>query len=144
MNIAKALKKKNQLVGEISKLSQTISRENVQLNQNVSRFDIKAIYEQYKDKANELVVLKAAIARANADVWVKVFMLVELKGRVTFLRSIDNKEGSFKERTYTEAVDNVYKPILNAKFLQDEIDLLEKRIADIQDDVDNYNHITEI
>jgi replicative superfamily II helicase len=144
MRIAKALKRKNQLAGEISKLGDIIVRQNVQLNENASRFNVKECYEQYKQKADDLVALKTGIARANADVWEKIFRIVELKGRITFLKRIDTKEGSFMERDYSQMVQSVYTPALDAKFIQDEITAIENQIADLQDEVDEYNHSRSI
>jgi hypothetical protein len=141
MNIAKALKKKNQIAGEIAKLGEIIQRENVQLNSNVSRFNVKDTYTQYKAKVDELVALKAAIAQANSVIWAKIFLIVELKGRISFLRQVNTREGTFREA----AVDNVYLPALDTKFVQDETASLEKQIVELQDVIDDYKrYITNL
>ena len=144
MNIAKALKAKNQLAGEIGKLAGLISAENVQLNDNASRFNVAEMYAQYKTKAAELVVLKSAIAVANAGVWNKVFTIVELKGRIAFLRSMNTREGSHRERDYTQTIENKYTAAMNAKMVADEVEQFEKQIVELQDEVDDYNHSTTI
>lgn len=144
MNIVKALKKKNQLVGEINKLAIIVSRENVKLNENDSRFDVKSAYAEYKAKLAELVALKTSIAVANTGIWGKIFEIVERKNRIAFLRNVPTREGTFKERSYAEAVENIYTPTINAKAVEDEIKQLEQEIVDLQDEVDNYNYTTSI
>jgi len=144
MNIAKGLKKKNQLAGEVAKLQALIQGENVQVNQNKSRFSVPELYDQYKKTQDELVSLKAAVAVANKGVWEKVFRIVELKGRIAFLRQLRTQEGSFRERDYTQTVENIYTPQLNAKFVQDEVSALEAEIIKLQDEIDDYNHQTQL
>lgn len=144
MNLAKALKHKNQLVGEINKLRTLIQSENVQLNSNKSRFDVQQAYAEYEQKIKELVALKASIATANASIWSAIFIVVELKGQIAFLQSLATREGTFEEGAYGQKLTNVYTPALNAKYVQDEILTLEKQIVDLQDSIDAYNHQTTI
>jgi len=144
MNLAKALKHKNQLVGEINKLRTIVQSENVQLNSNKSRFDVPQAYAEYEQKLAELVDLKAALAVANADIWKTIFTVVELKGQIAFLQQVGTREGTFEEGAYGQKLTNVYTPALNAKYVQDEILRLEKQIVDLQDTVDAYNHQTTI
>jgi len=140
MNLAKALKRKNQLVGEINKLKEIIESQNVQLNDNRSRFNVHEAYVDYLRKLKELADLKAAIAVANVDIWLKIFSIVELKGQIAFLNSLNTREGTFKEGAYGQVVDNTYKPVLSAEVVHEEIVRAEAQIVELQDQIDDYNH----
>jgi hypothetical protein len=140
MNLAKALKAKNQLVGEINKLREVIQSQNVQLNDNTSHFKVGTAYADYVSNLQKLAALKANIAQANVDVWLAIFTIVELKGQIAFLNGLNTREGTFKEGSYGQVVDNVYKPALNTAFVHDEIVRAEAQIVMLQDQVDDYNH----
>lgn len=144
MKLAKALKVKNQLVGEIAKLRGLIEENNVRLNNNYSGFDVLALDREYVTKLTQLTELKARIARANADIWDAIFLLVELKGRTAFLRTLNTKSGTFKEGAYGNILDNQYTPALTDVAINKEITMLETQIAALQDRIDEFNHQTDI
>jgi hypothetical protein len=145
MNIPKGLKLKNSLVGQNATTIATFQKENVQLNDNVSKFDVPALYEEYKIRSAQIIELKTRIAIANGPIWHNIFEMAELKGRITMLRQINTREGKFQERGFGEAaITNVYLPHMNAKQVQDEIQAAEARIQVLQDEVDEFNHVTQI
>ena len=82
MNIAKALKTKNRLAGELSKVRSTITKYNSQLVNAADKVDINAALEKHKTLTNSLVKLKARISISNKNVQEKIYLLSELKNFV--------------------------------------------------------------
>jgi hypothetical protein len=121
-------------------LREIIQSQNVQLNDNASHFNVDTTYANYTVKLRELADLKASIAKANADIWLAIFTIVELKGQIAFLNGLSIREGTFKEGSYGQVVDNVYRPALNTAFVHDAIAKAEAQIVTLQDQVDDYNH----
>ena len=148
MKIAKALKLKNQLAGEIAKLQTLLSGNNSFEEGKIVRFDAAALYEEYKNKLEELIQLKRKIAQGNFDIWEKIFRITELKGKIQFLRTLPVREGISKERDWdqggTRTIEVKWTAVLNPKMIQDEITLLEKEIIDLQDQIDEYNHTHQV
>ena len=65
MNISKALKIKNRLVGELVKLQEIAKRENSRRNDNISKVDCGEVFNQIGVTRTKLVALKSAIVEAS-------------------------------------------------------------------------------
>ena len=97
MKIAKALKLKNQLAGEVAQLKELLTQQNSRSSKQKFDYDNREVLSRLRAKLTELVKVKAAVAAANTEIYDKIFHLAELKGFVTTLTSLDTKAGVFHE-----------------------------------------------
>jgi hypothetical protein len=92
-------------------------------------------------KLDELVKVKTAIAQANVAVYEKIFRLAELKGLSALLKTLETKNGVFKENSgvYGSAYDIEYI----AQLKKTEVDRLaaetDAEIQSLQDALDEFN-----
>lgn len=141
MNIAQALKEKKRLAGEVSRLKSILRSENSHPSGQPFAYDTRQIHEQLKAAIADLVRIKAAIARANAEVYDSIFLMAELKGVAEDLRKLDSKEGTFREPNgYGERYQEIeYK----AQIGRADADRLaaenEAHIRALQDKLDAFN-----
>jgi len=97
MKLAKALKLKNQLAGEVAQLKDLLAKQNVRSTKQKFDYQNREILAQLRAKIDELIQVKAALGAANADIYEKIFRLAELKGLVATLGGLDTKAGVFHE-----------------------------------------------
>lgn len=139
MKLAKALKEKNRLAGEINRLRQLIARENSRNVKSSSTVDVSKLWNEMIETTEKLISLKAAIFKQNTGIYSKIVRMAELKGRAAWVVGLNtNNEKTeqlygeriivteFKAFKTREEVDNITKE------LQDEI-------AKLQDELDEYN-----
>ena len=108
MKIAKALKLKNQLAGDLAQLKELLSKQNSRSTKQKFDYDNREVLTRLRAKLAELVKVKAALAAANAEIYDKIFLLAELKGLVATLTALDTKAGVFHEgRGFGEASHEV-------------------------------------
>jgi len=140
MKLSKALKTKNRLVGEINKLQQLIQTENLYEELNQSKFDVQQLYEELKENQTKLISLKTSLAQENSGIWKNIFEITELKGRIQFLKNLNTKEGTFRERDgFTGTTERKYVVQINKVKVEDEINSIEEKILVLQDEIDEYN-----
>lgn len=143
MKLYQALKYKNKLVGEIKELEQLIQQKNSNLVGNENPFDLKLTSVDLALKRDEMVTLKVNINKANLPVVTKIFTLSELKAAHAFWSHLNTRKGKVNEG-YGAAVPSEY----TATF--DEVEVLsrkkdiQKQIEKTQDELDQYNHTTDI
>ena len=65
MKLAKALKEKNRLVGEVKRLKDLIARENSRNVKSTSKVDCKQLWEDLDNATSLLIKIKTAIFKAN-------------------------------------------------------------------------------
>lgn len=144
--LAKLLKEKNAIVSKINDVKRRITNENIVENDNVSKWDTREEYTKLLNLTNKLVETKTNIARLNSTVADKIFRLSELKAIVAFLYELDTREGKFIVRDRYETRSDVMtkKAQLDSVFVQQEIDSLTVEINTLQDELEAYNHSTQI
>jgi hypothetical protein len=69
MKIAKALKLKNQLAGEVAQLKDLPSKQNVRSTKRKFDYDNREVLARLRAKVAGLIKVKAAVAAANAEIW---------------------------------------------------------------------------
>lgn len=146
VSIARALKEKNRVAGQLIAIRKIISNEN-SLGQNTSRSaDIGAMYEEEKKVDSKLVSIKTAIAIANVKIVNKIIELDEIKSRIAWVCKINADEGiKYENATYHSSGYEVkYDAVLSKAFLREEEELLKKRADELQDEIDEYNAITYV
>jgi hypothetical protein len=141
MKIAKALKLKNQLAGEVAQLKDLLAKQNSRPSKQKFDYDNREVLTRLRAKLDELVKVKAAVAAANAEIYGKIFRLAELKGLATALSGLDTKAGVFHEgRGFGEAA---YEVEYIAQLGKVEVDKLlaevSVEIQALQDALDEFN-----
>src|ERR1700741_433909 len=91
MNIAQALKQKNRLAGEISRLRNILTRENCRRNDNTSKVNVEEIFNSLNKTSEELGQLKGKIAVANVAIYPLLERMAEYKGLIAYYTSIPKR-----------------------------------------------------
>jgi hypothetical protein len=146
MKLAKALKLKNKLAGEIALAQRLINESNVTENDNSPPHDVKYLYDQMVENQEELAELKGKIAVANGPISAMIFEMSELKARIAFLRAMPTKHGSFvtEGRYGTESITRIHRATFKAAWVEEEAQTLSERIEELQDSIDEFNAKTSI
>ncbi len=141
MKVAKALKLKNQLAGEVAQLKDLLSKQNSRPSKQKFDYDNHEVLARLRAKVSELVTVKAALAAANAEIYDNVFRLAELKGLVTALNGLDTKSGIFHEgRGFGESVFEVEYVAQLGKMDVDKLtEEIKAEIQSLQDVLDEFN-----
>lgn len=141
MKITKALKLKNQLAGDVAELKVRLASQNSRASTVPFDYDANDVLTALRAKVDELVSVKSAIAAANVAIYPRIFRLAELKGLVTSIKSLDTRQGVFKEgggfslaACEVEYVSQLKKPAVDALAAE-----LEAEISAIQDELDEFN-----
>jgi len=141
MTLAKALKQKNRLTQKISRLQQEIQRENSVRADDVRKIKVEDLLEELEVRVKELIKLKIAIFVASTPMRENILKLSEIKSHIVFLQSINTTEG--KVSNYGEdAVE--YTVVYDKLFIREQVELCEQGIDEIQEELDKFNHTTEI
>jgi hypothetical protein len=140
MKLAKALKLKNKLAGEVAQLKELLAQQNSRPIKQKFDYDNHQVLADLRAKIGELVVTKAAIAAANAEIYPQIFSLAEFKGLVAALKGLSTKEGVYVESLgYAQSVEVEYA----AQLKKPEVDKLaaeiEQQIQELQDTLDEFN-----
>lgn len=141
MKLAKALKLKNQLAGEVAQLKDLLQKQNVRPTKQKFDYDNREVLSRLRAKLDELVKVKAAIAAANAEIYDRIFRLAELKGLVATLTALETKSGVFHEgRGFGEAAFEVeYVAQLGKVNVDQAVAGLNAEIQSLQDALDEFN-----
>ena len=146
MTIKQALKYKNKLVSKMNDEFRKASQYNSIESGVIRAYDASEALTKYFGLSNELVELKTKIHTANVGVYDKIFLLSELKSRISKLQILDCSEGKVSDR-YSRihgeppAIKTVQIGILERDSLILEI---ESKIEEIQEELDLHNATTEI
>ena len=142
MKLNKALKQKNQLAGEVAELKVRLAAQNSRRSSVPFDYDANQVLADLRAKIDALVAVKSAIAVANAALYPRIFRLAELKGLVASLKSLDVRNGVFKEGgAYGQApYDIEYTAQLKKPAVDALVADLEAEISDLQDELDELNH----
>jgi len=141
MKLAKALKLKNQLAGEVAQLKELLAKQNVRSSKQKFDYDNREVLARLRAKLDELVRVKATLAVANAEIQAKIFRLAELKGLVATLSALETKSGVFHEgRGFGEATYEVeYVTQLGKVDVDKLVAELQNEIQALQDTLDEFN-----
>src|SRR2546422_6039841 len=138
MKIAKALKLKNKLAGEVAQLKELLAKQNARSTKQKFDYDSREGLATLRTKIQQLVKTKAAIAAANAEVYDRIFRLAELKGLVTTLGSLDTRSGVFLEGGdfARQPIEVEYVAQLSKVEVDKAIEELKSEIQALQDELD--------
>lgn len=144
VNIAKLLKTKNRIAGEVCKLKADIKKWNSQPVNSAEDVDIRALMERYDKRVGDLVLVKSEIAKANKPVVHKIFELAEAKSKISWIPEIPVTRG--KVESY-RSISNEYvewNAVINRVEQEAIVASLQKVIDDLQDELDAYNAVTRV
>jgi hypothetical protein len=150
ISLAKALKVKNRLVGELSNL-QNVARQHNALpveSRGEKSVRLDKVWEDLQKVSNRLVELKSKIAVATAGIAPLLVDLAETKGTIAFLESLPVKEG--KEDTQIGyGVNSSLKTVVWDSFINEDaknriVKENKNRIDSLQDQIDEFNAVTKI
>ncbi len=145
MKLAKALKQKNLLAGEIAQLKTTLAEQNSRSARQPFDYDTRTVLAQLRAKTDELVALKARLAVANSDAYPQIFRLAELKGLVASLKTLPTKEGVYAESLgYAQNAEVAYVAQIKRAEADSLVETLQAEIQSIQDNLDEYNFTRSI
>lgn len=149
ITLNKALKIKNRLIGEMTRLQILVRNRNcVRLDQKDDSINIADIWEQLQNVTNRLVELKSKIAVATSQIAPYLIDLAETKSYITFITSLPIKNGN--EETVigygvNSSVKNVeWESFINEYQRQDIIKKNQEHIDNLQDKIDEFNAVTKI
>lgn len=146
MNISKALKVKNRLAGEVTRLQEIFKRENSRRNDNPSQIDVAKIYVELEMTRQKLISLKGAINEASSPISEKLAKLAEYKQFINFINSVPNREG--EEMTLIgsnrEKLSYQWTAWMNREKLDKVASGLQTEINTLQDEIDLFNAQTSV
>ena len=140
VTIARALKEKNRIAGELAKVRKILSQKNSHERGDVLKLDLKKLYEQEERLVGLLVKTKAKIALANKDIVSKIIELSETKSRLAWISAINTFEGS--SGTYSNKSEYIAE--LDELKQQEWIKKLQRRANQLQDQLDEHNGVRHI
>lgn len=145
MTLARALKEKNRLAGELNRCWALVCKENSR-REDVSRTaDVAELYETIHAHREALIDLKKKIGMANAGNLDRIYRMEECKNELKHLENMNTNESSdFQEigdSNYKEFKRNV---VFTAAQVHEMKQALQRECNDIQDELDEYNATTTI
>jgi inosine/xanthosine triphosphate pyrophosphatase family protein len=139
MKIAKALKLKNQLAGEIAHLKGLLESQNCRPAKQPFDYNNAEVLKELKAKVDRFARIKAAIAAANSEIYDKIFLIAELKGLIKTLKSLDTRNGIIYEGGYTSPNEVEYIAQIKRSEADREICQMQAKIILIQEELDQFN-----
>ena len=140
--LARALKERSRLAGRIKHNFQLLDRENSRISGSPRSFDVRAIYAENRELMEKLIDIKQRIAAANAPIAGKLVEMDELKSMISYLKGLDTTSEIKKEGYNGEAV--LYEAVISAAETDTAVEELQKRVEDLQDELDEFNATTKI
>jgi len=159
MKLAKALKEKNRIAGEINRLKTLISRENSRDVKSSSTVDVSSLWIDLLNTTEKLIKVKTEIFKANVGIYDKIVRMAELKGRSSWLFTINTNNEKIENPYGTNIMVTEYKACmalnqnvnildLVRQFKLEDVDRMTKdlqdEIAKLQDEIDEYNATVSI
>lgn len=148
MKLAKALKLKNKLAGEVANVQRMIVAANVVEGQNQPPHDVERLMKDLEANQKALADLKGRISAANAPIFGKIYLMAEMKSRISFLRTIPTQDGTFQQqgRIYGggEVKPVLYRATVKAADVERDVKFLSDEIERLQDELDEFNAKTEV
>ena len=143
ITLAKALKVKNRLTGRLSKIQGDIQTYNSVPEGQAGQVDVPALVKVRDRLVAALVALKTAINEANRETQRDIYDLAEKKATVQFLAGISTRHGP-QPAVYPSTTEVNYVAALKKADVDGMVAGLEKDIDQLQDRLDQFNHVRKI
>jgi len=146
LTLAKTLSVKNRLTGRLAQARENIETYNSVLagqrdDYGKATVDVRAEYARYRKLQDGLIVVKAAIQRANLPIYEDILQLGELKSVIQMLSGLNTKNGTEPGRN---GVEFRYTAVMLKPEALGIIRELEAQIDVIQDKINEFNASTRI
>ena len=146
VTLARALKLKNRLAGQLSKLGGRAVAHNSNLVGAKNPYNSLDVFKEYEDVQAKLVEVKTSIQLANASIVRKIIEIGEVRSQISLLQGINVTEGPVHQSSYSSDTEIVreYVAAIGAEKRDTMIAALELDIDNLQDDIDNHNAVTKV
>ena len=138
ITLAQALKEKNRLTGEISKLWLLVQRENGCWENRTRSIDVNETMQTINEYTQKLIELKTKIGKANSGNLENIYALEEYKSQISKYSNIDSDDdvrylGENEERILTKSCVIKKSEVLKLQ------KSLQIKCNHLQDELDAYN-----
>lgn len=144
ITLARALKEKNRIAGKLATVRQKILEENSWESPNNRNIDVETYYQRENKLMFLLINLKAEIAKANKNIVAAIIELAEIKSKIAWLQRVPTKAGTFQENSYGGSLSRVFTASMSNACIENEINCLQERADNLQDEIDEFNASTRI
>ncbi len=142
MNISQALKQKSCLIRDIKRERDRLFKWNTYVVGSTVPYEAKQTYQNWLTLKEELIDLKSKIQMANVGIQEQIFRLSERKDTIENLKCLNSIEGEKVTESYSTTTIEISGITLLER---DELIVkLEKEIDQIQNEIEVYNHKTQI
>jgi hypothetical protein len=144
VSIAKLLKTKNRIAGEITRVKSKIKQHNAYLvEKNAVETPVQVNVPELSDElvvlTNRLVAVKSAINAANVKAAPKIYRLSEVKGQIAFWESVDCEAGKSNRYSFDQNENEVKKVQVSISERDQRVKELIKESEVLQDELDEFN-----
>jgi len=144
ISLAKALKLKNRMTGDLKTLETRVQSYNSNEKGRTVPYDGKSTYLESNALRMGIVHLKTTIQLANKPIEQEIIFLGELKAEISFLSSVPTRKGveitvNYGKEITTEFIASISKEEIDAVIKE-----LQSKIDDLQDKIDAHNATTMI
>lgn len=143
IRLAKALRLKNKLAGEIAELGRRMQEYNSHREENEPPFRVDEVWQEREELVVQLVGLKTAISAANGPIQGAIFRLAENKAAIAVLKEMNIHEGVMQDR-FGDTPTYKAKAQWNAVRVAEVVEDLTAGIEFYQDEIDTHNAQTSI
>jgi hypothetical protein len=143
ITLAKALKVKNRLAGRLAKVQADIQAYNSIPEGQAGQVNVPAFMKAREELVGALVSLKTAINDANREVQRDIYELAEKKGTAQFVGGVNTRHGP-QPAVYPNTTEVSYVAALKKADVDALVVRLEKEIDQLQDKLDQFNHVHKI
>jgi hypothetical protein len=143
ITLAKALKLKNRLTGRLAKVQADIQAFNSVPAGQADQVNVPALVKTRAELVGALVGLKTAINEANREAQRDIYDLAEKKATAQFLAGVNTRHGP-QPAVYPNTTEVNYVAALKKADVDTLVAGLEKEIDQLQDRLDQFNHVHKI
>jgi len=143
ITLAKALKIKNRLAGRLAKVQADIQAFNSVPEGQAGQVNVPALMKTREELVGALVSLKTAINEANKEAQRDIYDLAEKKATAQVLAGVNTRHGP-QPAVYPNTTEVSYIAALKKADVDALVAGLEKDIDQLQDRLDQFNHVRKI
>ena len=145
MTINKALKVKNRLAGELSRLLEIAKRENSRRSDSTSTVDVEKVFGMIQEVRLKIATSKGELSIASAPIAAKLAELSELKTYINWLNGLPVREGQeLVAIGQKEVKEYTWTAFYNRQKLDGLLKDYQIIISNLQDEIDEFNAITKV
>lgn len=138
ITLAQALKEKNRIVGEISRLWELVENENSCWESHTRSVDVKETMKTIEFLVQKLVELKTKIGKANEGNLANMYALEECKSQMSRFSKLNTLE-DVRYRGVNDDKMEVRSAEITAQEVLQRNKTLQRQCNQLQDELDAYN-----